>query len=342
MRLLIVTQAVNRQDPVLGFFHGWIAHLAPEVSFVHVICLKEGMHALPPNTAVHSLGKEKRAASKIVYSWRFLLLAWRLRKEYDAVFVHMNEEYVLIGGLVWRLWGKRVVLWRNHKMGSIRTRIAGLLAHTACHTSPEAYVARFSNARIMPIGIDTHTFRPSATLAPSDTVLFLGRLDAVKKPEVFLDAMARLAKEGSPAKASVYGDPTPGREAFAQALKERYRTLPNTVFHPGVTQEGAAELYRTHAIYVNTTPSGSFDKTIGEAMASGCLVVACNSAVREIVGAPLFMQIPAAQDAARALTHALACSDKERRDEAARMRAWIQANHSLERLLNALLEVLKI
>src|ERR1700727_851881 len=122
MNLLIVTQAVDLDDPILGFFHRWIADIARGCDRVHVICLKEGRHDLPENVFVHSLGKENgRSRSK--YARRFYRYIRMYRDEYDAVFVHMNEEYVLLGAPLWRLWGKRIVLWRNHKMGSWRTNI---------------------------------------------------------------------------------------------------------------------------------------------------------------------------------------------------------------------------
>ena len=57
MRLLICTQTVDLNDPVLGFFHGWIAAFSRHCESVHVICLKEGRHSLPANVFVHSLGK---------------------------------------------------------------------------------------------------------------------------------------------------------------------------------------------------------------------------------------------------------------------------------------------
>ena len=58
MRLLIVTQVVDQNDSVLGFFHRWIEEFAKNCEKVHVICLKESVHNLPENVAVHSLGKE--------------------------------------------------------------------------------------------------------------------------------------------------------------------------------------------------------------------------------------------------------------------------------------------
>src|SRR5580704_11376753 len=97
MRLLICTQAVDLDDPVLGFFHRWIAELSKRCERVHVICLKEGRHELPANVFVHSLGKEG-GRSRVKYLLNFYRYIRELRGEYDAVFVHMNSEYVVLGG----------------------------------------------------------------------------------------------------------------------------------------------------------------------------------------------------------------------------------------------------
>ena len=59
MRLLIVTQKVDREDDLLGFFHQWIIEFAKHCESVTVICLEEGSHRLPSNVRVFSLGKER-------------------------------------------------------------------------------------------------------------------------------------------------------------------------------------------------------------------------------------------------------------------------------------------
>src|SRR3989344_6741688 len=57
MRLLIVTQKVDKNDPVLGFFHRWIEKFAKNFERVTVICLGKGEYNLPANVKVLSLGK---------------------------------------------------------------------------------------------------------------------------------------------------------------------------------------------------------------------------------------------------------------------------------------------
>lgn len=338
VRLLIVTQAVDLDDPVLGFFHRWVEEFAKHCERVHIICLKEGRHALPVNVTVHSLGKET-GRSRRKYLARFYRYVWSLRGEYEAVFVHMNEEYMLLSGILWRLMGKRIVLWRNHKTGSWRTRCAVLLAHTVCHTSSEAYVAHMHNAQQMPIGIDTDAFSPGTPPTP-ESILFLGRLDAVKKPDVFLEAMQQLVASHPSAHADIYGDPTPGREAYAIVLKERFAHLTNVTFHSGVAHERTPEIYHSHTIYVNLTPSGSFDKTIGEALASGCVVVAANDAVRDVLVSECSVNSHNPHDVARGISAALALSQEEREQATARGRAFVEREHSLALLVERLAGIL--
>src|SRR3989344_7308928 len=95
MRLLIVTQAVDRTDLSLGFFHAWAAEFARHVERLEIICLKEGEHDLPHNVSVHSLGKEHTQGpmwyKRLRYGLRFLRLIVALRGKYDMVLVHMNE-----------------------------------------------------------------------------------------------------------------------------------------------------------------------------------------------------------------------------------------------------------
>ena len=59
MKLLILTQKVDKNDDVLGFMHGWIAEFAKHCEKVTVIALGVGEFDLPRNVTVLSLGKDK-------------------------------------------------------------------------------------------------------------------------------------------------------------------------------------------------------------------------------------------------------------------------------------------
>src|SRR3989344_6410983 len=99
MRVLICTQAVDRDDTDLGFFIRWIEEIAKESEHVLVVCLRKGAHSLPANVEVISLGERYR----LLRALEVCTIAFGRRHEYDAVFVHMNPEYIVAAGWLWRL-----------------------------------------------------------------------------------------------------------------------------------------------------------------------------------------------------------------------------------------------
>jgi len=335
MRLLICTQAVDARDPVLGFMHRWIEEFSSRYERITVVCLRAGDHHLPSNVEVIPLGEKRR----FLRALEVCSIAFARRKEYDGVFVHMNQEYVLAVGWLWRILRKRIVLWRNHKKGSWLTRVAGRMSHAVCYTSPAAFVARFRNAVQMPIGIDTSFFKLLRNSSGEGTILFLGRLDAVKHPDIFLEALGLLAKEGVTFRADIYGDPTPGREAYAEELRQRFSTAKGVTFHQSVHNNETPALYSSHAIYVNLTPSGSFDKTIGEAMASGCIVVAANDVLRDVLPKELMVDSDDSAAVARGIRAALTMGEGERVELAERSRAYVEQEHALALLAKKLLSL---
>ena len=151
MKLLIVTQKVDKNDPVLGFFHRWVEEFAKHYDQVTAICLGEGQYHLPPNVKVLSLGKERKMYV-INYVLNFYRYIWAERRNYDAVFVHMNQEYVLLGWKHWFFMSKPIYLWRNHAKGNLWTRLAVIFSKKVFYTSPQSYTARFKKAVQMPVG----------------------------------------------------------------------------------------------------------------------------------------------------------------------------------------------
>ena len=288
MKLLIVTQVIDRDDPVLGFFCHWVEEFAKHFERIEVICLKEGKHDLPENVRVHSLGKERGRPffGTFAYIARFKLLAWRLRRDYDAVFVHMNQEYVLVYGLVWKLLGKPVYLWRNHYAGSWLTDIAAAFCTKIFCTSKHSYTAKYRKTELMPVGVDTARFKPDASIERQPhSILFLARIAPSKRVEMLVDALALLARDGVVFSADFVGSSLPAHESYQASLKKRARPLGDAVrFLPGVPNSETPRLYKSHEIFVNASPSGMFDKTLFEAAACGCAVLSSSKDFAELAG----------------------------------------------------------
>jgi glycosyltransferase involved in cell wall biosynthesis len=284
MRILFVTQALDLDDPVLSAYHGWVAEVAKHAKSVEAICLKEGRHALPYNVTVHSLGKDRGQRTSFEYAWRFLLLSWKLRNSYDAVFVHMNQEYLLVAGVLWKLLRKPAYLWRNHYAGSFLTDIAAMFSTKVFCTSKHSYTAKYKKTVLMPVGVDTSRFsREGEEKREPHSILFFARMAPSKRPDVLIEALRTLSARGVDYKAAFVGSPLDKDKEWYETLQEKAAGLPVS-FSPGIRNENAPRLYRTHQIFVNTSQSGMLDKMIFEAAASGCLVVAASEDWEESVG----------------------------------------------------------
>lgn len=350
MKLLFITQKVDKDDDVLGTYHSWIAGLATKVEAVKVICLYRGAAELPSNVEVFSLGKESagadlRGLTRTKYILRFYTYLWRLRKDYDVVFVHMNPEYVILGCIFWKLWGKKIILWYNHPLGNLKARIAIWLSGMVLHTSPEAFVARYKKARRMPIGVDTDFFRRRPEIPKNkNSILYIGRLSPIKNLDILIDALMLLDGKGVDFMLTVAGDPSKASEQdYAKRIKKQAAPLVDkgkVKFIGSVANSKTPELYNAHAICVNLTFSGSFDKTIIEAMACEVPVLASNRAVAELFDTDLqhrFMfQEKNSDDLAVKLGDLLKLTNFELVGIGAKMRQLAIENHDLKKLIDKL------
>src|SRR3989344_6838766 len=248
MKLLIVTQVVDRNDPFLGFFHEWLVELSKHFESVELICLREGNHSLPTNVHVHSLGKE-HGVSRAKYILRFFSYVWQLRTEYDAVFVHMNQEYVLLAGWLWKLFGKRIYLWRNHYAGSFLTAVAARPSTNVFYTSKDSYTAHFANALSMPVGIDLELFKPNPSLTPAPhSILSLGRIAPSKHIHVLIEAMRQLDASYT---LDLYGDALPKDRNYAARLASRSRELgldTRVRFYSGIPERENTPIFTTQSL----------------------------------------------------------------------------------------------
>lgn len=335
MKLLIVTQAVDKNDPILGFFHRWVEEFAKHFEHIHVIALQVGEHNLPKNVTIHSLGKEKDVDrfQQLITLYSSLIT---LHKNYDAVFVHMNPEYIVLAGWLWRLTGKKIGLWYNHTVGSFWLRMAHPFTTRIFHTSPYAYTARYKNAQRMPAGIDTDVFKPHPEVTKvSKSIYFQGRIAPAKRVHIILDAFAELHGKGEANLLTLVG---PENEAYTKPLRARYIALIESsavVFKGPIPNTETPELYAAHEVSVNLTDDGNYDKTVLESMACGTPAVVSSDAFSDIVPDTLMLKDVSTASLARVLEHALSASYNP--DS---LRAPVVQKHSLPLLAKKLSEVI--
>ena len=120
--LLIITQKVDKNDQLLGFLSIGLLVSAQKFEKVTILCLEKGEFDLPKNVSVISLGKD-RNLSKLFWFFNFYKYLFRYRKQYDAVFIHMNPIWVVLGSWYWHMTNKKFCLWYAHKSVTFKLRL---------------------------------------------------------------------------------------------------------------------------------------------------------------------------------------------------------------------------
>lgn len=289
MNILICTQKVDAEDAVLGFMHRWIIEFASQYEKVIVIALSVGTYQLPENVTVLSLGKEE-GVSRFTYVVRFFVYLFKLRRSYDVVFVHMNQIYVLLGFLPWRLLRKRIGLWYAHGHVPLSARIAGWLSDYVFTSTERGFPLALSNRRIVGQGIDLEQFaqRKSSPLGACARIVSIGRISPSKDYMTLLRALAYL-REHTPSflfHVDIVGGPITAldREYYTKLSAEVIaRGLSEYVTFLGpVPNTRIVELLEKSTLFASMGLTGSLDKAMLEAYAVGVPVVTCNDAIVEV------------------------------------------------------------
>jgi len=72
MNLLIITQKIDEEDSVLGFFVRWVEEFAKRCVQVTVACLEKCAYHLPSNAKMLYLGKDYyKRLEEVKYAKRF-------------------------------------------------------------------------------------------------------------------------------------------------------------------------------------------------------------------------------------------------------------------------------
>lgn len=285
--ILITTQVLDVQDPLLGFFTEWVREFAKQYDHVTVICLKKGTYALPDNVKVLSLGKEQ-GVGRWGYVQRFFTYIWRERKNYDTVFVHMNQIYVILGGLLWRMMGKKISLWYAHGHVPFSLRIATLLTHMCFASTPSGFKLKTHKLKIVGQGIDVNFFTPIDAVrnkTPHEIdfrLLTVGRISDVKRIKESIEIVERLIAETATKNIqyNIIGIPGLGiqREYYKECVDMvKEKGLGKHIhFLGGMNQIGILPELQQTDVFLNISLTGSLDKAILEAMSVGVIVVSSN------------------------------------------------------------------
>ncbi len=339
-RLLVITQKVDEQDQLLGFFIEWLRRLGAK-TFLSVLCLEKGLYKLP-GISVKSLGKEKRN-SKLAQGWNFFRYIIKKSDQYDTVFVHMNPIWAVLGGWYWRLMDKKIIFWYTSGGVTTKLKLAEKFADTIFTASKESFRLFSKKVVVTGHGIDTELFKPDFLrsnlkegISRFDLgeikILSVGRISPVKNYEIFIDAAKILKDKGLKFLVTVIGEaPLEKDKNYDKNLKSKIKNLKledNFIFLGKVNHKNLPTYYQSHDVFVHLSKTGSLDKTILEAMACGMNVLSSNDAARSFLP----------QDSVFNEDNALELADKiekiSHKNVDGQLRQYVIDNHNLDKLID--------
>lgn len=307
MKVLLVNFVMDRTSPVLAWQQGVVTRLASRCERVVVLTERVVPSPLPANVEVHRVPRILTTPLRMLgVRWLMNIPVWRLcaREQFDAVFVHMNADWVYRLAPCWRRFRLPVLLWYAHGTVTRRLHRAHHHATRVITSTPEGFRIPSPKVSVIGQGIDTDLFMPPAIRADNATIVAVGRVSRRKRIDLMLQSLAWLKAHApqQPFALRVIG-PTLTRDdqKYAEELAAMARDLG---LQGAVTFEGPLPVDRLPAVYasaflhLNLSETGSMDKAILESLASGCPTLTSNEAafavLRDLPSLQIRQRTPAA------------------------------------------------
>ncbi len=347
MKLLFLTQVLDRRDAVLGFVSRWVRGLAERSERVRVVALEVGdVSDLPANVDVRVLGREGRLTRWLRYQ-RFLKEALG-RDGFDTVLAHMVPRYALVAAGPARRRGARLFLWYTHKGVDERLRRAERRVEAIFTASPESLRLETPKKVVTGHGIDLEHFCAAGQPLSPPRLLSVGRLTPAKDPLTILEALALLVSEGREVGLDLVGPELAAGDAeFGRRVRERIERLglgDRVALHGALPYPEIPSVYQRAALLINASFTGSVDKVVLEAMACERPILTCNESFGHVLrglgdeAAQLCFAAADPKDLAAKAGALLDRTPEETAGLGARLRGLVSEEHEVDALMRRLVE----
>ncbi len=333
MKLLIITQVVDKNYVPLCFAVEWFREFGKQCEKVTVIGQKVGEYELPSNVNVLSLKKEE-GKSKFMQVMRFYSLAWKHRNDYEEVFVHMTPIWVVFGAPFWLLLQKRMYLWYEARGTGWNLRWGLKFVRKAFSASPGGMPLPTKKSVITGHGVDTTFFTFGSAPRDSNLIVTVGRITKAKRLDFIVQCFAALP---SNYRLQITGVPITEEDFKTRAMLEALiETLgiEDRVSFGTIPDEKLRVLLQKAMLFLHASEATSLDKAPLQAMASGCLVVTASPVVKPHVPEICRAEPKTMADTVKKII-TLPFSDQEKlRKE---LRTIVEQKHSLPTLIRRLI-----
>lgn len=342
MKLLVVTQKVDKNDENLGAFYYWFEKLGEGLEKVVLIVSSLGPSPLAANTEAYSLGKEK-GRGRIGRIWKFWEFFSHHYAKADAVLFHQIPEFAMAAAPFLVSLRKPSGLWYAHKSVTWKLKVAERIVDHVFTSSPEGF--RLPSKKVHYVGQAIHTemFRPPSSISTPETLrlLTVGRISPVKNYETLLRASLILKEKWNRTWIlSIVGGGLMARDAaYLESLKKFVKEndlLKEVHFYGSRPYSEIPSILQEHDFFVNLSRTGSLDKAVLEAMSSGLTVLTSNEAYRSLLPPQYFLELASPEFLAGRI---MALAGEKRPN--LMLRDIVLRHHSLERTIEKIIATLR-
>ena len=338
MKLLILCQSYNKSHTNLGFFVDWVNLFTKNFEKVTVASRDSS-----PSSEVKTIELNRKGR---VLGFGFIFSLWRTlikeRNNYDAVFVHMIPEYVILAYLPALILRKKIFLWYTHGSVSLPLRISKILVSKIFTASVESCRIKSKKILVVGHGIDVPFGESAKNLISKDQIklVTVGRVTRSKSIEKILEAVADFKNEGKNVSLGIIGSPLSKEdEKYQTTLLQRIKDLnleQRVNFVGGITHEEVILKLKDYDVFVSTSKTGSLDKAVLESLGLGIPVVSTNEAFKYTL-LPFRLFIEKDDSLSEGIKRAVSISEVDRLE----LSKNIEKNHSLDRLIKLISKEIK-
>jgi len=344
----MLTRKVDNLDSRASFVSDWLLALAKNLDHLTVICQEKGdLTGLPDNIDIHSLGKEL-GHSKIRQFFRAQKLLFQLVKNCDGVFAHQMPIYGILAGPWRRLFHKKLVQWYAHGAVDWRLKLSNFFVTEFVTSSADGFRMKTKKpVAIIGQGININKFKGQRAKGKSKdgyNIISIGRISPSKDYESMIKAIYELQEQGMDnLKLIIIGAPAMA-EGFAysqnlQTMVESMNLKQQVEFIGGLPQAEIIPRLVEADLFLNLSDTGSLDKTVLEAMATGCLVLTSNIAYKNILPGELFTAKDNPELLAERIKKIINLAPERKEELSQRLRQEVVENHNLENFARKIVQL---
>lgn len=356
MRVLALVQKFDPDDHILGCLHTWLMEISKQTDELYIVSLEKKPVESEKNIKTYSLGKECGFNKiRLLYNFNKIISGILLKRKVNLVFVLMCPDYVFPVAPYAKIMGIPIVMWYAHGNINFKLKIAHFLVDRVLSSSKDGFRLKSKKLTIVGQGIDLNRFNiqnPESKVWNNGKkiILSVGRISPIKNYEMLIKAANILVnhKNIKNIEFRIIGDiPFASQKEYFDFLKDKVKRLKlesYLKFIGPVTYRGIHDYYQNCDLFVSSSNTGSLDKVILEAMASGKITLTSNEAFSNylrIYSRILLFEKDSPQSLAEKIIHILGMDAQERQSIGSDLREVVVKSHSLDAFTDKIITAFK-